>query len=66
MVVLPDEAASLGEEVDVIYGRTSKSYKTLLSPGGGGGGGVSLESSTATVGFVRMFNRDWERPPTGP
>lgn len=56
-VVLPDEVASLGEEVSVMDGRTSKLYNTLLSSEDRGCGTVSLEQTVATLGFVRMFNQ---------
>lgn len=56
-IVLPDEVASLGEEVDVMDGRTGEFYKTLLSSTEKGDAKIWLEETVATMGFVRMFNQ---------
>ena len=58
MVVSPDEVAELGEDVDVMDGRTGEFYKTLLLDGRTKKDAkVYAQQTVATLGFVRMFNQ---------
>lgn len=57
MVINPDEIRSLGEDVTVMNPWTGKYYKTAVTDKSNPDREAFLETSFATLGYVRMFNQ---------